>query len=469
MLQTFFEANQQILYFIYGQVYFVMAIAIALRPGTRSRLELARTLPLLALFGLTQALVEWGRVFIPIQATYTPLALVQLLRVAQLLILALSYAFLMAFGLQVLSPRRLPPPVTRWFPWVLYLVWGGLLLLIWVLLPDRLDRLLTIGDVSCRYLLALPGGVLSAWGLRRQSERVIRPLKEPRIYDFLRLGGIAIAGYTILAGLIVPPAPFFPASWLNEARVAALLGGIPIAALRACFGSILAYAILRALDVFHLETERWIEEMERAQALAEDRERISRELHDGTIQSIYAAGLMLEDVRQSLNEDVERARVQLDRVMHSLNQTIRDIRNYIFDLRQDEMVTDLEEGVRQLLKDFRVNTLVEVNYHVEGKGPPPLRPEQTRHIIQIVREALSNVARHARARRVDVRLRYGENQLTLRIADDGVGFPVTGVGEGGRGLRNMRERAQLLYGALVVEGEPGRGVTVALTVPYEKP
>ena len=64
-----------------------------------------------------------------------------------------------------------------------------------------------------------------------------------------------------------------------------------------------------------------------------------------------------------------------------------------------------------------------------------------------------------------VRLRYGERQLTLRIADDGIGFPTSGVNGAGRGLKNMRERAQLLEGALVVEGTPSEGVTVVLTIP----
>jgi signal transduction histidine kinase len=86
-------------------------------------------------------------------------------------------------------------------------------------------------------------------------------------------------------------------------------------------------------------------------------------------------------------------------------------------------------------------------------------------LYQIAREALTNVARHAQARHVAVRLRYGEQQLTLRIADDGVGFPVSGAHGAGRGLKNMRERAQLLEGALVVEGTPKEGVTVVLTMP----
>jgi signal transduction histidine kinase len=223
---------------------------------------------------------------------------------------------------------------------------------------------------------------------------------------------------------------------------------------------------LQALKVFQIETSNWVEEMERAQALAADRERIGRELHDGIIQSIYAAGLILEDVRHAVENEPGRARSQLDRAMSSLNHTIQDIRSYIFDLRRDGTIKDIESSIARLIKDFRVNTLIEVDFCVEGKDRPTLGPDGVQNICQIAREAMTNVARHAQANHVDVLLRYGEHQLTLRIADNGVGFSSSGVDGAGRGLKNMRERAQLLEGALVVEGSPNDGVTMALTVPY---
>jgi signal transduction histidine kinase len=167
----------------------------------------------------------------------------------------------------------------------------------------------------------------------------------------------------------------------------------------------------------------------------------------------------------SLDVEPERAEVQLSRAMTSLNQTIQGIRSYIFDLRRGEDVEDIETSLDRLARDFHVNTLIEVDFNVEGKKSHPLEPDRARNLYQIAREALTNVARHAKARHVDVRLRYGEHQLTLRIADDGIGFPASGIDGAGRGLKNMRERAQLLEGALVVEGTPSEGVTVVLTMP----
>jgi len=429
---------------------------------------MARTLPLLAAFGLTQALVKWGDVFIPIQSSYASAALISLMRMAQVLLLGLSFALLFAFGLQMLSPRTWNPKLVRWLPVLIYVLWGSVTVLARLFDLAPTAELISTADVTSRYLLALPGGLLAAAGLRRQASGAIGAMEVPTIVSFLRTAGIALVAYAFLAGLLGPAAPFFPARWLNEEIVQNWLG-VPVALFRALVGLVLTYSILQALQVFQVETNQWIEAMERAQALVADRERIGRELHDGTIQSIYAAGLILEDVRLALDSEPERARVQLNRVMDSLNRTIQDIRSYIFDLRRGEAVEDLESGLNRLIKDFHVNTLIEVGFAVEGKMTQPIESERAQNLYQIAREALTNVARHAQAQHVDVRLRYGERQLTLRIADDGIGFPASGVNGAGRGLKNMRERAQLLEGALVVEGSPNEGVTVVLTMPYGNP
>jgi signal transduction histidine kinase len=242
---------------------------------------------------------------------------------------------------------------------------------------------------------------------------------------------------------------------------------MPASLLLALVGLVLTYSVMQALKVFQIEADNWVEEMERAQALAVDRERIGRELHDGIIQSIYAAGLILEDVRMAADNEPERARAQLGRAMASLNRTIQDIRSYIFDLRSAEGAEDIESSLDRLIKDFRVNTLIDVDLEIAGKRQQILDPDRAQNLYQIAREALTNIARHAQARHVDILLRYGERQLTLRVADDGVGFPAPSINNPGRGLKNMRERAQMLEGALVVEGTPNEGVTVVLTIPYD--
>jgi signal transduction histidine kinase len=242
--------------------------------------------------------------------------------------------------------------------------------------------------------------------------------------------------------------------------------GIPISLLRGFCGVVMTYGVVRALGVVLGEVELWLENMERMQALSRERERIGRELHDGTIQSIYAAGLMLEGAQYSLTADPRAARTQLTRAIGSLNQTIQDIRRYIFDLRGEMPDDDLETGLRKILKDFYINTLLETEFVVEGEKARMLGAERRQHIFQIARETLTNVARHAQARRVEVHLHYNANELQLRMSDDGIGLPALPISGKGHGLRNIRERARLLDGVLDMHTAPDEGMTLTLTVPY---
>jgi len=310
----------------------------------------------------------------------------------------------------------------------------------------------------------MPGGLLGAWGLHRQTRRTIEPERLPLVKVQVRVTGLALGFFALFGGLIGPAAPFFPASWLNQ-EVLLQAMGIPIALLRGLCGIAITYGVVRVLGAVLNEIELWLESVERMQALASERQRIGRELHDGIIQSIYAAGLMLEGARHSISDEPEVAQGQLTRAIGSLNQTIQDIRRYIFDLRGEMPHDDLETGLNKMIRDFRVNTLLETKFIVEGEDTRPLGAERRQHIFQIAREALTNAARHAQARQVEVRLRYGVNALQLLISDDGIGLPAMPTNKG-QGLRNIRERALLLDGMLDIDTAPNRGMTLILTVPY---
>jgi signal transduction histidine kinase len=465
-LREFFRINEVILYFIYGQVFFVTGMAIALQSRKYSRLELAGSLRYLAAFGVIHGLAEWAKAFIPIQAKYLSAPAVALLHLSQLFLLAISFAFLLTFGLQLNAPRPVPQRGVWVLPTILFGLWAGTLWIAWLFHQGTGPQLFTLGEIAVRYGMAFPGALLAAYGLREQAINHISPLQLPHIVYFLRTAGITLAFFALLAGLVVPAASFFPASVLNEAALEIAIG-IPTPVFRSLCGLILAYAIIRAMEVFEVETDRLIDRMERARALAADRERIGRELHDGTIQSLYATGLMLEEVALTLEGNPAAARIKVQQVMAALNATIQDIRRYIFDLRDELEESDFTEGVERLLHDFRINALVAANFIVEGDENPLLSWERRQHCLQIVREALTNVARHAHARQVTVRLHWGETALRLSIADDGVGFDPKKANGYGQGLRNMRERVELLGGKLEIRGRPGRGMTINLEVPYE--
>jgi signal transduction histidine kinase len=201
-------------------------------------------------------------------------------------------------------------------------------------------------------------------------------------------------------------------------------------------------------------------------AIVEERERIGRDLHDGIIPSIYAVALALEEVAEEVDADPDEARAGLDRAIEALNLTIRDIRNFIFGLRPELLEqAGLLGGLAALADEFRLNTLVEVELDViENEGFEPTEPV-THELLAIAREALSNVARHARATRAAIEVRAAVGGYRVTIADNGVGFLTHRVlGPGHQGLRNMRERATALGGELAVESAPGRGTRIIVTV-----
>ncbi len=489
-LAELFETNRVIVLTVYGQVFFVLGLAIALQSLKRSTLALARPLPWLAAFGIVHGFHEWGYLFIPIQSGYLPASLTEALLVLQLLIKGVSFALLLQFGVELVAAMtRLPIlPRLRLLPAAALLAWGGATLAVSALYPGydpgpgawlpvgNIDAALTavgaplaIGDVLARWMLALPGAALAAWGLMA-SARSVAAIARPWVLGGLQTAAVAFALYALLGGVIGQPAPFFPASVLNGATVLEVLG-IPIEVLRSGAGLLIAVAIIVALDLFEQETDRALAAARRRELLARERERIGRDLHDGIIQSIYAAGLHLDEASAALDPaaDVPRARIRT--VLGELERISNDIRATIFDLRSARLETlDAEEIVRSVADELRANTLVELQLTVEGEWEPQLTPEQAAQLHQIVHEAFSNVLRHAKARRVDVRLASSKRALQLEIRDDGAGFDPAGPADRGRdgsahGLPNMRRRAELLDATLTVQSAPGRGTELSLTMP----
>jgi signal transduction histidine kinase len=229
----------------------------------------------------------------------------------------------------------------------------------------------------------------------------------------------------------------------------------------------MAFFVVRSLDVFQVETDRRIAEMEQAQILTADRERIGRELHDGIIQNIYAAGLSLERMQRRMTGEPERVR-RLQAVLEILNRTILDIRNYIFDLRAAKESHELETVLERLVRDLRLDTLLEVSLYVVGKRRWPLSSQQETHLTQIAREALSNVVQHAQAQHVTVTLQCAGDSVRLTVSDDGRGMVLRAPDDGrssGHGIANMQERTRLLEGRFSMQSEPGHGLQLSVTAP----
>ena len=209
------------------------------------------------------------------------------------------------------------------------------------------------------------------------------------------------------------------------------------------------------------ETERRGRELQRLQVL-EERERIGKELHDGVIQSLFAVGMSLQALATSSSEP-ETAR-RLEAAVEDVDGAIRDLRNYIFGLRPGILADrQLDQALTELTSEFGARTGVVTVVDVDGEVASVLA-SHAGDVVQLAREALSNVSRHGHATTCRVSLRRGDGGLILEIDDDGRGFDV-GTTTWGMGLQNLRERIESLGGTLEVESTAGEGTTIRATLP----
>jgi two-component system sensor histidine kinase DevS len=223
--------------------------------------------------------------------------------------------------------------------------------------------------------------------------------------------------------------------------------------------------MLAAHAAIVIQNSRLYEQIGRLAIVAE-RARIGMDLHDGIIQSIYAVGLTLESVRLSLPENREEADELLAKSIEGLNDTIRDIRNFILDLRPHRFSGDLHQGLARLVREFQANTMIPVTLNMSLNASPSVSPPVARAVFLTAQEALANVARHARASQVVVEAQQADSAFELVITDNGRGFDTkVQVQTVGHGLSNMRARAESLEGSFSLKSLPGQGTSIRLTVP----
>jgi signal transduction histidine kinase len=462
-LRDLLTINRDVILFGYGQVFFVIGLAIALHSRRYSRLDLARSMQWLAAFGIIHGIHEWGDLFIPLQTPYLGQPAVRALALAQLLTLGVSFACLFEFGMSLLRSlvAKRVGVVLRWPPFAILLIW--LSVVIFLLLPFTPDFGLwqRIANALARYCIGLPGALLAAYGLRRHAKERIAPLGVPHIVQSLRIAGVALVLYAVAGGLIVPPVPFFPGNWLNTNSFLEVTG-LPVLLFRSVIGLVLAVAVIRALEVFDVETERIIEGMEQQQILATERDRIGRELHDGAIQLVYTAGLLVDSAHKIAPPDspIEN---RLGQAVAVLKDAITTLRRNLGELRAESSSTSLTEGLRHLAADSRFSSFVNVSLKCEMPDCDTFSPARADHVLAVVNEALSNVVRHAHAGNVQITAVCDGNRLRVAIQDDGAGLPKEP--HSGYGLRNMHDRARLLGGTLDVRKAGRRGLLVTLDIP----
>lgn len=207
-------------------------------------------------------------------------------------------------------------------------------------------------------------------------------------------------------------------------------------------------------------------------AITEERQRIGMDLHDGIIQSIYAAGLTLELGLAHLSDgDVAAAETAVRGVIQRLNLTIHDIRAYLLALRPRQLgAAGLAASLERLLAEFRANTQIAVSHAFDPAVETALALPDHEALFHIAQEVLSNAARHSRATRLSLSLRLDDDWVRLTIRDNGCGLPASAASAdaarpAGHGLRNIQDRARALAGEARFISPPEGGTEVRVAIP----
>ncbi len=465
ILHRFWEINYVPLYATYGQAFFILGMIALLSNHRQSSSPLARAIWLLGLYALTHAFRAWGVIFIPIQATYLPREVISTLEWIHLSLLVISFLFLMGFTVQLIvltgwGPRALwGVPVVLGLGWVItVMVMYG----VWNLGPAPTFRM---GDILARYGIALPASLFASWVLWNYAVN-LPPWTSRNNVRWFRALSLTFIGFALVDGLITPRADFFPANVLNYATVYRVTA-IPIPFYRIVMALILAVSMRATINLFEEEMQQRIHILEQEHMLLADRERISRELHDHTIQALYALGLEVEMAANTLHRSPEQARQILEHIMERLNVIISEARAFVYNLR-DGTTCSLPTLIEQAIDAFHarefLNVQVEIDPSLQAWHPTP---DQAQHLRAILEEALSNVIKHAQTKNVRITAADEDDSVILCVCDQGKGFDMARV-EGGMGLRHMRERAHQMGGVLHVHSHPHEGTKVRIIVPVQR-
>jgi PAS domain S-box-containing protein len=247
-------------------------------------------------------------------------------------------------------------------------------------------------------------------------------------------------------------------------------------------------AILGVQAGMVIENARLLENQRRARQLAErqrermrrlgqqvitaqedERQRISRELHDEAGQSLTSLKISLDLIRAMLPDGLASIKQDMGEISELADQTMSNLRLLAHNLRPPGLdAFGLDAALGGLCQDFALHTQLKVEY--KGTDIPDLPPRSALSLYRFAQEALTNVAKHAGARRVEMTLLADAEKIRLSVADDGRGFALSSeleepVKMAGIGLTGMYERLETMGGSLEVQSAPGQGTTLIASVP----
>ncbi len=478
-------------YFIYGLAFFCMGVAIALEAGRSPSLGEARVLRPLAVFGIVHGLHEWYELIL-LQAEWQSIMLPIPLSLVRLGLLALSFVSLLAYGIQVIRPPRGLAAVDAYIGGGMLMLYIAMSIFLASLNPGTPFSWITYADVLARYLIAIPGSILAAIALRRQSLLAIQN-KRQKLSSSLNWAtwGFVLYGLT---QIFVPPLDLFPARFVNTETFIQVTG-LPIQVFRAALGITITVALIRATQVIEMERREELataqearfaalqrvreelvkrEEMRRellrhtVLAQEQERTRISRELHDELAQILTGFSLDLATIKSRCTGDRTTTEA-IDRLQELSRQMSQGLYRLVHDLRPAQLDDlGLVPALQHFFDDIRNRTQLKISFEVSGDRQR-IDPLIETILYRVAQEALTNIMRYAQTDQAVLELIYQCDQAVLRIRDFGVGFDADALidPQSKLGIAGMRERIHSVDGIFVLESTPGKGTLIEVRVPRE--
>lgn len=479
-----------LIYHLYGLAFFCMGLLVAIEGGRSRDPRLRKALRPLAGFGLIHGVHEWLEMFENVQLLYGyPIQEAQ--HAVRLAILAFSFISLAAFGAFLLANSPALQRISMLVPVAMEAVWSiGLLIFL-----GRYGRVMIwdIADAWTRYTLAIPASLLAAAGLIVQ-QRVFRRAGLIRFGQDSLWAAVAFGWYGLFGQFFTKQTPIFPSNIINSHGFEAFFG-FPIQLLRASMAITATVFIIRFLRAFQVETDQRIAKLqeerlhaaEQGEALRRElyqsvvaaqeseRQRIARDLHDETGQSLTAIGMGLRGLATSLaQEGVDAEQLKNLRRLESMStQALEELQRLISDLRPPQIDDlGLPAAVRWLGGQVQERTGLNVTVDFHGSDQHA-SPAVNIAMFRIIQEALNNIVKHAEAKNAHIQLICEDDQLSAIIRDDGRGFDINTVQRESStrrptlGLAGMQERASLFGGSVVVTSKPGEGTQVKAVIPCQ--
>ena len=456
-----------LLYLIYGFAMVTMGIfALLQRDSKIMNLPLIKSLKFLGLFGITHGISEWVSMIIRLELChphyYTGVYNFNLF------LKAISFAFLMYFGLDSLPIRDRYKKIFLKAPIILLLIFvGGFTFLIYNYGTDYHILNTKFNIISIRYLMGFPSCIITAIALYMNA-RLIEKTKPVKISNrYKKLAWVFIV-YGILEGLIIAQADFFPANIINREFFVEYLNIKPLF-IKAFVGFVIYYLLIKVIDTFSWEQEEKLRQLEESRIAAKERRKLGLEIHDGIIQDLYAAGLKVEYL--SANKDGDNRRDVLDEVREDLNNAIKKTREFISITTLGKIkLEDLKDNLEQLVEMFNQHQNIKINLKCEISpySIDNLSPAKATQVYYIIQEAISNVIKHSEADYANVILEGRYDFLYITVIDNGKGIYLEDINpEKQFGINSMKERTKRVGGSLVIE-RINNGTEVKLKIPWEE-